>query len=117
MVPNEPAPSHPRRSHIGPSFEAESDHRRDMDKLIDRLRNLSQRRERFTFDLRGNCLVYSGVVAAYRAREENDHFTDLPKVILHALQHDGILSAWRDPKGQVVYDSCRIFTDVDHAVH
>lgn len=88
-----------------------------MEKVIDRLRALSQRRERFTFDLRGNCLVYSGVVAAYRAAQESGHFTDRPKVILHALQHDGIIGAWHDPNGRVFYDSCRVFTDVEQAVH
>ena len=88
-----------------------------MHKLIDRLRDLSQRKERFTFDVRGNCLVYSGVVAPYRATLDSDHFTELPKVVDHALDHDGIIGGWKDSNGTVYYDSCRVFTDVEHALH
>jgi hypothetical protein len=87
-----------------------------MNKLIDRLSDLARRKERFTYDLRGNCQVYSGIVSSYRAAPDSLHFTDLPMVILHALEHDGVVGAWKDPRdGRIYYDSCRLFTDVGNA--
>ena len=67
--------------------------------------------------VRLECLIYSGVVAAYRATQDSDHFLDLPKVLAHALEHDGIIGAWRDPQdGTTYHDSCRLFTDVGSAL-
>jgi hypothetical protein len=87
-----------------------------MEKLFAHLKGLIDRKDRFTYDLRGNCHVYSGVVAAYQSGGEGDHFTDLAQAIGHALRHDGIVGAWRDGRGQVFYDSCRVFTDTEQAV-
>lgn len=88
-----------------------------MKKVIERLAELAQRRDRFTYDLRGECLVDRGIVSAYRATQDSQHFTDVPAVILHALSHDGIVGAWKDPAdGTVYYDSCRLFTDLNHAL-
>jgi fructokinase len=88
-----------------------------MEHFIIRLTELLQRKERFTYDLRGDCQVYNGVVAAYRATQDSDHFIDLPMVIAHALAHDGIVGGWKNPAdGRTYYDSCRLFTDVQEAV-
>ena len=88
-----------------------------MEKLIDRLRSITARQDRFAFDLRGNCLVDRGIVAAYRATEGSAHFPDLPPAIIHALAHDGIVGAWRDPDdGKLHFDSCRVFTDDGNAM-
>jgi hypothetical protein len=87
-----------------------------MEKLIDRLKELAARKERFTYDLRGNCQVYSGVVACYRATPDHEHFTEMSPAILHALEHDSVLTVWRDPQGKVQFDSCRVFTDLPQAV-
>ena len=84
---------------------------------MERLQQLAARRKRFTYDLRGDCLVYTGIVAAYKATQDSDHFTDLPLVIAHAMEHDGIVGAWRDPTdGRTYYDSCRVFTDLSQAL-
>ncbi len=79
--------------------------------------SLLERKERFTYDLRGRCQVYEGVVAAYRAPDGADHFTDVSAVIEHALAHEGIVGGWRDPaQGRCYYYSCRLFTDTEHAL-
>jgi hypothetical protein len=87
-----------------------------MDKLIERLKELAARKERFTYDLRGNCQVYSGVVACYRASAEHEHFTEIGAAILHALEHDSVLTGWRDAHGKPHFDSCRVFTDLPQAL-
>lgn len=87
-----------------------------MEKTIERLNELAARKQRFTYDLRGNCQVYSGVVAGYRAGEESEHFTDLEQAILHAFENDSVVSGWRDANGEWRYDSCRMFTDLPQAI-
>jgi len=78
---------------------------------------LIDRHDRFTYDLRGECRVLSGCVAAYRSVEKDSSEVDLVKAIAQALERDGILGAWRDPAtGEVKYDSCRVFTDQDQAL-
>lgn len=82
-----------------------------------RLKDLVSRKDRFTFDLRSECLVYTGIVSAYHATEDSEHFTDLPKVMAHALENDGVVGMWKDPEtGRINYDSCRIFTDLENAL-
>ena len=86
-----------------------------MDQLLEQLKALTARKERFTFDLRGRCQVYEGVVSAYRITEF-DRSNELTEVAAHALAHDGILGAWRDPgTKEPRYESCRLFTDVGNA--
>lgn len=87
-----------------------------MEKLIDRLNELAGRKERFTYDLRGNCQVYSGVVASYRASAEDEHFTDLSAAIIHAFENDSVVTVWRDADGRMYFNSCRIFTDIPQAL-
>lgn len=88
-----------------------------MEKLIARLQELTVRKQRFTYDLRSDCLVYSGIVSAYRATMDSEHFADLAAVVEHAQQHDGIIGGWRDPlDGRLNLDSCRLFTDVAGAL-
>jgi hypothetical protein len=83
-----------------------------MEKLLERIQEIASRKNRFTYDIRGHCFVERGVVAAYRASENSDHFSDLPGVITHALAHEGILGSWLDPAdGKRYYDSCRVFSD------
>jgi hypothetical protein len=78
---------------------------------------LIDRHDRFTYDLRGECRVLSGCVAAYRMDEGASFATDLGKAVSHAFTRDGILGAWRDPAtGAVRYSSCRVFTDQDQAL-
>lgn len=88
-----------------------------MDLVTDRLLSLIARKDRFIYDLRGNCQVYDGVVAAYRATTESGHFTELPLAVAHAMENDGIIGMWKQPgTGSVVFDSCRVFTDVENAL-
>jgi len=88
-----------------------------MDRTLTRLVELADRRSRFTYDLRGDCIVYSGVVAAYRATRDSPHFTDLAEAVAHAFAHDGLVGAWRDPAtGRMSYDSCRLFMDMESAL-
>src|SRR5690349_11486014 len=87
-----------------------------MDKLIDRLKELATRKDRFTYDLRGNCQVYSGVIACYRASADSEHFTEMPAAIMHALENDSVLTVRRDADGKLLFDSCRVFTDLPQAL-
>src|SRR5215207_3056329 len=84
---------------------------------LERLLELVAMKKRFTYDLRSQCQVYSGVVCAYRATKDSDHFLELPAVLDHALANDGIVGVWTDQKdGRTYYDSCRLFTDVPNAI-
>ncbi len=83
-----------------------------MNKIIDRLNVLAGRHERFIFDLRGNCLVYTGVIAAYDGALSNALQGDPSAAILHALDHDGIVGAWKEGgSSRSRFASCRLFTD------
>jgi hypothetical protein len=85
--------------------------------LVDRIREIAERKSRFSYDLRGRAFVDMGIIAAYRATQDSDHFADLPQVVQHALDHEGIVGAWKDPEsGHVYYDSCRLFTDARSAL-
>jgi len=83
-----------------------------MKELLDRLYLLSKRHERFIFDLRGNCLVYTGVVAAYKNDLPSAAQGDLACAVAHAWEHDSIVVACKDGNGGAVhFASCRLFTD------
>ncbi len=83
--------------------------------LLERLRGLAKRKDRFCYDVRGNSHMYHDVVAAYEMEGIDE--TDLERVVLHAMEHDSIVSGWRDPAdGLMHYTSCRLFTDVQNAV-
>jgi|GEM_PF-2418872 len=75
-----------------------------------RLQQLLDRNQHFTFDLRAECRVYSGVVAAYRPPFSSG-FTDLMNALSHAYAHDSILMVSVRLDGNLRYDSCRLFTD------
>lgn len=84
--------------------------------LVDRLRSIAERKDRFSYDIRGRAFVDMGIVAAYRATQ-GERSTDLPEVVQHALEHEGIVGAWKDPQnGKVYFDSCRLFTDSQSAI-
>jgi hypothetical protein len=88
-----------------------------MDKYVGRLMEMTRRQDRFTFDLRSECRIYSGIVCAYRSTLAGDHVADLATAMAHAWERDGIISGWRDPwDGKVRYDSSRVFTDLDQAL-
>jgi fructokinase len=88
----------------------------DMRNTLERLTELLRRKERFTYDLRGECQVYEGIVSAYRATAASEHFTELLKVVAHAAALDGVIGAWKDPAARTVqFDSCRLFTDLANA--
>lgn len=85
--------------------------------LIDRIRSIAERKSRFSYDIRSRAFVDMGIVAAYRSTQHSDEITDLPEVVQHALSHEGIVGAWRDPEsGRIFYDSCRLFTDAQNAI-
>lgn len=84
----------------------------DLRSTLERVTELLQRKERFAYDLRGNCQVHEGLVAAYRSSESAEHFSSLPEALAHAAANEGIIRAWKDPvTGSVLFDSCRLFTD------
>jgi hypothetical protein len=85
--------------------------------LVDRIRSIATRKSRFSYDIRSRAFVDMGIVVAYRSTQGNDRFADLPEVVRHALEHEGIVGAWKDPAdGRIYYDSCRLFTDARSAL-
>ena len=84
--------------------------------MLDRLRSIAVRKERFSYDVRGNSYVTCDLVAAYQIPTEKDGLASLETVLEHALDHDAVVSGYRDPAdGRMRYTSCRLFTDAHNA--
>lgn len=84
--------------------------------LLERLRSIAARKQRFSYDVRGNSYVTSDLVAAYAVAHTKDGLPELESVLQHALDHDAVVSGQRLPDGRMLYTSCRLFTDVHNAV-
>lgn len=84
--------------------------------LLDRLRSIAARKQRFSYDVRGNSYVTSDLVAAYAVPNAKDGLPDLETVLQHALDHDAVVSGQRLPDGRMLYSSCRLFTDAHNAI-
>lgn len=85
--------------------------------LMDRLRTIANRKQRFSFDVRGHSYVTTDIVVAYATNGEQEGSTDLEAILHHALDHDAIVSGHRDPvDGHIRYTSCRLFTDMTNAM-
>ncbi len=84
--------------------------------LLDRLRSIAARKQRFSYDVRGNSYVTSDLVAAYAVANAKDGLPALETVLQHALDHDAVVSGQRLPDGRVLYTSCRLFTDAHNAI-
>jgi hypothetical protein len=85
--------------------------------LIDRLRAITQRKARFSYDVRGNTYVYSGMVAPYRFANEEGDVNELEAVIDHALENDGIVSGVKDvASGKWTFTSDRLYSDMGNAL-
>ncbi len=86
--------------------------------LMERLRALAARKGRFSYDVRGDSHVNRDIIVAYRMDEgSRSSSPELESVIEHAMDHDAIVTGWKDPAdGRVHYTSCRLFTDIANAV-
>lgn len=90
---------------------------RTMTLLLDRLRSIASRKQRFSYDVRGNSYVTSDLVVAYAMPGDGEGNSDLEAVVQHALEHDAVVSGHRDPvDGKVRFTSCRLFTDLHNAM-
>ncbi len=88
-----------------------------MENIIAHFGRILLQKDRFIYDLRSDCQVYTGIVCAYGATHGTERITEIPLVITHALAHDGVVGAWKNPAdGVTFYDSCRLFTDIDTAL-
>lgn len=85
--------------------------------LLERLRAIAIRKERFSYHVRGNSYVTTDLVAAYNVPVGKDGLPDLETVLHHALDNDAVVSGHRTADGKVWYTSCRIFTDRHNAVN
>lgn len=83
--------------------------------LLERLRHLARRKDRFAYDVRGHSHVTSGVEAPY-ATPAGREDTDLEAILKHALDHDAVVSGRKGPDGRMHYASCRLFTDEGNAM-
>lgn len=85
--------------------------------LLERLRSIATRKQRFSYDVRAHCYVTSDLIAAYSVPDGEDGLPDLETVLQHALDHDSVVSGYRDPvDGKMRYTSCRLFTDAHNAI-
>ena len=84
--------------------------------LLDRLRSIAARKQRFSYDVRGNSYVTTDLVAAYAIAGRADGLPDLETVLQHALEHDAVVSGQRLADGRIHYTSCRLFTDAHNAM-
>jgi len=82
--------------------------------MMERLRAIGARKERFSYHVRGDSYVNTDIVVAYTIENE-DGPADLAKVLAHAVDNDSIVSGQRQPDGHVIYTSCRLFTDMQNA--
>jgi hypothetical protein len=85
--------------------------------LMERLRAIAARKERFCYDVRGDSHVDRDIIAAYRITTPAGQIPELEVVVQHALDHDAIVMGFKDPAdGRTHYSSCRLFTDMLNAV-
>jgi hypothetical protein len=84
--------------------------------LMERLRAIASRKERFSYDVRGDSHVNRDIIAAYGLAGDGGSSPELETVIQHAMDHDAIVTAQRDAEGKVHYTSCRLFTDIENAM-
>lgn len=84
--------------------------------LLDRLRTIAARKQRFSYDVRGHSYVTCDLVAAYSIPNTSDGLPDLATVLQHALDHDAVVSGQRLPDGRMLFTSCRLFTDAHNAI-
>ena len=85
--------------------------------MLERLRSIAVRKERFCYDVRGNSYVTRDLVAAYSVPNGPEGLPELETVLRHAMEHDSIVSGYRDPAdGRMRYSSCRLFTDAHNAI-
>ena len=63
----------------------------------------------FTFDIRAERMVTSGIVAAYAATQDTFGFERLAYVVEHAANNGGVVGGWlnRD-NARFYFDSCRV---------
>ena len=85
--------------------------------LLERLRAIASRKQRFSYDVRGNSYVTSDLIAAYNVPAGKEGLPDLEKVLEHALDNDAIVSGYRNEDGKIMYTSCRLFTDAPNALN
>lgn len=86
--------------------------------LLDRLRAIAARKDRFSYDVRGDSYVYSDFVAPYRLENsKGEPTTELTAALEHALVNDGVVTGVKDPAtGRTLYTSCRLYTDAGNAL-
>jgi fructokinase len=70
----------------------------------------------FTFDICAMRMVCAGIVAAYAATQDSFGAEGLERVIIHATNNDGIVGGWQRATGELQYDSCRVFADLQEAL-
>ncbi len=72
--------------------------------------------EGFTVHVTTLNLVTKGIVVAHLETQNNFGRGGLETCIKHALFNYGYVGGWRNQKGQMQYDSVRIFTDLRKAI-
>lgn len=106
-----------RREHLRRLMSSSFPTERGFTLMLDHLRSIAKRKERFSYDVRGNAYVTRDLVAAYSVPNGPGGLPELETVLKHALEHDSIVSGYRDPAdGRMHYSSCRLFTDAHNAI-
>ena len=72
--------------------------------------------EGFTLDLRNMEFVKTGIAVGSKETQNEFGIGGLHTVIKHATFNYGFIGGWKNPKGEMQFDSVRIFQDLRAAV-
>ena len=70
----------------------------------------------FTVHLASREVITSGIVVAHLETQNCFGRGGLETAIEHALYNYGHVGGWRNPNGEMQYDSVRVFTDLKKAI-
>ncbi len=72
--------------------------------------------EGFTLDLRNMEFVKTGIAVGFKETQNQFGIGGLETVVKHSLYNSGYIGGWRNPNGEMQYDSVQLFTDLRKAV-
>jgi len=85
----------------------------DIDNIVNDVWEFSQSHpDGFTLNIRTMTEPTVGIVVSYAATQGSHSLESLPKVVEHALEHDGYVGGWLDSESGLYYfDSSRLFPE------
>ncbi len=88
-----------------------------LDQLVGMIEQVAlEHPEGFTLDVRNLELVKTGIAVAHAETQNQFGFGGLYTCVQHAIYNYGFVGGWRNEKGQMQYDSIRLFTSLPKAI-